>query len=388
MKLMMVLSRFPQPIDKGDKLRAYHQIKQLAKQNDIYLFCITDTLINEQSRQHLLQYCKEVNVYNIGRPKQLLNLTGCMFSGKPFQSMFFYSAGIHTQIKAAAQRIKPDQLFFQLIRTAEYANDIDIAPKTLDYMDAFSKGYERMANISSGIFEMLYRDEAKRLARYEAEVFGKFNKHSIISEQDRNLMSHPKKNEITVIPNGVDTGYFTPGNKTGEYALLFHGNMNYMPNINCAVYIANSILPELQKRKRDVNLLVSGAAPHPKVQKLGDIKNITVTGWIDDVRTSYNRAKIFIAPVQIGTGIQNKILEAMAMGIPCVVSPLVAGALQLKHGENVLIGDSTAEYCNHIEALLDNPSLYNSIVENALTMVRQNFKWEDTSAALQQLLNK
>lgn len=387
MKLMVVLSRFPQPIDKGDKLRAYHQIKHLSKNNELYLFCISDNDASANDINHLRTFCKEVHVYSISFVRRIWNMISYSFSGQPFQAGYFYSPVIHQQIRKQAERIKPDNILFQLIRTAKYAEGIYAPTLTIDYMDAFSKGYERMAGTSSGLLKILYLDEAKRLKSFEETVYHKFHKHIIISEQDKDLLGAKQRQQIKVITNGVDTDYFAPGLKTKSYSLLFHGNMNYTPNVKCAVSIANNILPELARRKRDVTLLVSGASPHKKVLNLATHKNITVTGWVDDVRSSYNQSHIFIAPVEIGTGIQNKILEAMAMGVPCVVSPLVANALNLQHNEHVLIGSDTVEYCDFIEMLMDNEQLYYRIANNALNLVKAGFKWQDTVSEMEQYLS-
>lgn len=286
MKLMMVLSRFPQPIDKGDKLRAYHQLKYLSKANDIYLFCVSDQDIKDSDKLHILAFCKEVHVYKVGIIRQLINMLSYAFSGMPFQAGYFYSPVIHKHIQQAAERVKPDNILFQLIRTARYAEGISIAHRTLDYMDAFSKGYERMAGISKGLLKLLYKSEAERLAQFENEVYKNFDKHMIISEQDRSLLNHPMKDKIEIVTNGVDTDYFRPGTKETKYELLFHGNMNYMPNINCAVFIAEEILPELARRKREISLLISGASPHKRVVSLKRYKNVTITGWLDEDRKS------------------------------------------------------------------------------------------------------
>jgi sugar transferase (PEP-CTERM/EpsH1 system associated) len=382
MKLMVVLSRVPYPLDKGDKLRAYHLLKNIGEQHDIYLFCITDTPVPFDVKEHLLGFCKEVHFYTITRLQSLLNCTAAIISSKPFQSVYFFNSGIAYKIAQECNRILPDFALFQLIRTSEYARYCNVPIKAIDYMDAFSIGYERMAVKSPLPTKTIYRVEAARLKKYEEEVFAWFNKHIIISRQDRDLIPHTDRETIKVIHNGVNTDYFTPKEHAKKYDLLFHGNMSYMPNVDCALYIANSILPEMKARGKMVSFLVSGGTPNKSIQKLATRENITVTGWIDDVRTSYAVSDIFIAPLQMGTGIQNKLLEAMAMGIPCVVSELAAKALGLKHMEHVLIGNTTAEYCNHIELLWSDNNLKQKLVINALDYVRKNFRWKEEAEKL------
>jgi len=176
----------------------------------------------------------------------------------------------------------------------------------------------------------------------------------------------------------VDLSYFKHDQHGKKYALLFHGNMNYLPNVDCALYIANEILPLLHKRNRNLTLLISGASPQKKVRQLSSRTGITVTGWLDDVRTAYAASQIFIAPLQMGTGIQNKILEAIAMQLPCVVSPLAADALMLQHGEHVLIGKTPDEYCDHIERLTADPQLRLYLTTKAYQYIQTQFIWEDS----------
>ncbi|HLP50853.1 MAG TPA: glycosyltransferase [Chitinophagales bacterium] len=387
MKLMMVLSRVPFPLDKGDKLRAYHMLRYLSKYNEVYLFCISEEPIAFDVKEHLLEYCKEIHVFPISRYASLLKCGLATGSAKPFQTAYFYDAGIHRQIDEHAKRIKPNCAFFQLVRTTEYARNIEGATRVIDYMDAFSTGYARMA-ARSGIFQkLLFNNESQRLKKYEADVFAWFDKHVIISEQDKELINHPDREKIEVIHNGVDAEYFVPSSNTKKFNLLFHGNMNYLPNVDCASYVADEILPELHKRGTAATFLISGGSPNNEILSLAGRRGITVTGWLDDVRSSYAVSEIFIAPLQMGTGIQNKLLEAMAMGIPCVVSSLAAKALNLQHGHHALIGDTTKDYCDHIETLWNNPELNSQLVKNALAYTRENFRWQDKVEKLQQFIS-
>jgi sugar transferase (PEP-CTERM/EpsH1 system associated) len=377
MKLMVVLPRVPGPLDKGDKLRAYHQLVELSKCYKLFVYCIAETGTPFSAKETLLEFCEEVHTYKLTRRQSVVGAAACLFTGRPFQAGYFYNAQIHAAIKQQFHRIKPDKILFQLVRTAPYRQGLNAPVTIIDYMDALSEGYKRMGDKLKGIAGLLYKEEARRLKRYEAEVFATFDKHIIISEQDKQLINHPERDAIAVISNGVDTEYFSPVRHQQRYDLLFHGNMNYLPNVDCAMFIASQIVPELKRRGRDVTFLISGAMPNKRVKKLGRRSGIEVTGWLNDVRIAYATSKVFVAPLQLGTGIQNKILEAMAMGLPCVVSPLAANALMLQHNQQVLIGNTVAEYCTHIENLLGNPALGQQLTANALQHVQQNYRWHD-----------
>ncbi len=379
---MVVLPRVPYPLDKGDKLRAYHMLRELSRHFKIFLCCVAEGGNPFEAKETLLEFCEEVHIYPLGKAQSLAGAAQCIFTGKPLQAGYFYNKDIHNRISEQIKRIAPDRILFQLMRTAQYSLGLPKEKLILDYMDAFSEGYKRMAEKSFGFMRWLYAAEAKRLKKYEAEVFDGFDKHLVISAQDGALINHPMRETIEVISNGVDTNYFQPAQQTKHYDLHFHGNMNYLPNVDCALYIANQLLPELKRRGTQVSFLISGAAPHAKIKALAKRDCIEVTGWLEDVRIAYGASKIFVAPLHLGTGIQNKILEAIAMGLPCIVSPVAASALMLQHNQQVLIGNTTKEYCDHIELLLQDPAHGKALAESALKHVQQNFKWHDNMQKL------
>jgi glycosyltransferase involved in cell wall biosynthesis len=185
----------------------------------------------------------------------------------------------------------------------------------------------------------------------------------------------------------VDYAFFKPLERPKDYDLVFTGNMGYPPNINAAEFLVNSILPLVLQRMPGIRLLIAGANPHLRVQVLNS-EHVEVTGWVPDMRECYARAMIFIAPMQIGTGLQNKLLEAMAMEIPCVTSNLANQALQAKENEEILVAGTAAEYARHIITLLENPEKAKKIALNGSEFVRNNYSWEKESAKIEKLIDR
>lgn len=389
MKIFILLSRIPWPIEKGDKLRAWHQIKELSVNNEIYLFCLNDSTIHPDSESKLKKYCKEVHFLNLSKTGIVFRLLGGLFSSLPMQVKYFHSKKTHRKIEKEIERIKPDHIYAQLIRASEYVKNIHHIPKTLDYMDALSKGMERRIPKSGNWMKPFLRMETKRLLEYENLIFDYFENKTIISEQDRNLIYHPDQKKIFIIPNGVDTDYFKPEKKQKKTDLLFNGNMSYPPNVDCVIYIAEKILPEVQKKYPDIRLLISGANPSKKVTDLAK-KNtaITVSGWMNDIREAYTSSKIFLAPMQIGTGVQNKLLEAMAMELPCITTDLANNGLGAEKGKNILIGNSPAEISNLIDKLLSDEPFANSLGSAGREFVCSRYNWKSASAKLNQIFEQ
>jgi polysaccharide biosynthesis protein PslH len=383
MKVFVMLSRVPWPLEKGDKLRAFHQLKELTKEHEICLFCLSDSPVDNKAILELQQFCTEVHIERLGKAGIYFRLFRALFSKLPYQVHYFFKPSLKAKINQIIADFGTEHIYCQLIRCSEYVKNIHHIPKTIDYMDAFSKGVERRILQASFLSRPFFRAEARRLVEYENLIFDYFENKTIITEQDKRFIYHPDQNQIVVVPNGVDTSFFHPMEREKRYELVFNGNMNYPPNIDCVEYISRDVLPLLPTNTR---FLISGASPSPAVQALGTIPGITVSGWVTDQRESYASGRIFIAPFRIGTGLQNKLLEAMAMGIPCITSTLANNALGARPGEEILVADSPREVAQAVGQLLGDHALYHKLSESGKQFVSKRFEWSSSTRILSDLI--
>ena len=383
MKIFVLLPRIPYPLEKGDKLRAFNQIKQLAKQNEIVLCALNDDpKVSEQDAFHALQpYCQSINFIKISKPQILLGLVRAFFKGLPMQCGYFYNHKAAKKIDTLIAKHKPDMLFGQLLRVAEYIRHKNL-PKAIDYQDIFSYGMKRRADIASFITRPIYSMEYRRLCRYEAAIFEDFNVKTIISEPDRELFPHERRNEILVVPNGVDHEKYHPMDCEKQYDLVFTGNMSYPPNVNAVDYLANDILPIVWKTLPEVKLYIAGATPDPKVKKAASDR-IIVSGWLDDIRDAYAQSRVFIAPMRIGTGLQNKLLEAMSMRLPAITSPLANASLGAKPNEEILIGGNAEELAQHIITLLTDKDKAEHLALAGYNFTNRVYDWGKATAIME-----
>lgn len=363
----------------------YHQIRLLGQRHEIILCALNDGPIHPDAKKELLKYCTEFHVFQMNKMQIGLNLMRSLFNGLPMQVGYFWSPAIQQKIDALIKQTKPDRIFCQLIRTSEYAKMHSSIPKVLDYMDVFSKGIERRISKVSLIQRGIFRMEWKRLLRYESEIYPVFDQHCIISEQDRDLLPIDKSKNITIIPNGVDTDYFHPQESLKQTDILFNGNMNYPPNVESVIYLVKKILPLVHLKRPETNVLISGANPAPAVQALQS-KHVRITGWVDDVRDNFAQSRMLVAPMQSSIGLQNKLLEAMAMRIPCITSSLSNNAIKAWPNEQILVADTTEDYAKHILFLLENPDKAQQIAQAGYNFVTANFGWENSVLQLEQLL--
>lgn len=384
-KTLIILSRIPYPLEKGDKLRAYHFIKEFSKWQEIHLVAISDEPVRQASIDELKKYCKEIYIFPISKWSIAFNMIRSFVVGLPLQSGYFYNSKVAKGIAGIVEKTKPDHIFLQLLRTTEYVKNIHGIEMTLDYMDAFAKGMERRYETAFFPINRIYKWEYFRLRKYEGRIYHWFKNKLIISEQDLNSLFIPDMKEVKIIPNGVDTDFFAPRKVEKKYDLLFFGNMSYAPNISAAKYLCEEILPLLLKNYPDIKIAISGAEPAKEVVFLAD-KNVVITGWINDMRDIIAQSKIVVAPMLIGTGLQNKLLQAMAMKIPCVTSALANNALGAENRESVMVAKNKEEYVRAIELLLQNPEIYNAIAENGCRFVNENFNWEASAKRVHELM--
>ena len=386
MKLLVLLSRFPYPLDKGDKLRAFHQLRYLARHHTICLLALTDEDVPPADHAVVAPLCAGgLHVHRLRRPGIARGVSRALAKGLPLQVGYFADPAAQRVLDALLLSFQPDHIYCQLIRMAEYLRPHHVRwPCTLDYMDVFSAGVARRAARAPRWQRPVLALEAGRLRRYEALVFSWFRHRTIISDPDRQLIDHPRRHQIRVVPNGLDAAYFRPEAAPKEYDVLFCGNMAYPPNVEAAVFLAAEIMPLVRRQHPQARLLLAGTTPAPRVLALASAA-VTVSGWLPDIRAAYAGARVFVAPMRSGTGLQNKLLEAMAMRLPCVTTPLAQAPLGGVPGEQILVGSSAAELAGHVSALLADPAAADALAGRGLAFVRANYDWETATSQLDTL---
>lgn len=387
MKILFILSRFPWPLEKGDKLRAFHFIRLLSEEHDVHLFALSDRKVSDTDYKAVAEYCDKIEVVHFSGWSIFKGLVASLFRGLPFQVGYFWNRKAARGISAMIKQEEPDLIFCQLVRVAEYVKDIPVR-KVIDYQDALSLNMRRRAAVSKGIKKLVFAREARLLSLYENSVFNKFDYRIIISEPDKEALTHPDKGEIVVIPNGVDHDFFIPDESAEKrYDVVFTGNMSYAPNVEGAIWLAKEIFPLVKKSMPHLTLLLAGASPVSSVKAL-ESDDITVTGWIPDIRDAYRQSKVFIAPMLTGSGLQNKLLEAMAMKLPCITTNLANASLMAENNREIIVADSADEIAAAIVKLLKDKQFAEEIAVSAYRMVRSKFCWNSVIEKFNYLITK
>ena len=359
-------------------MRAYYQIKELSQHYDIYLISLTDHTITEDDKNQLKPYCQSIDIQMLTINQSYINMIADPFSSLPWQVRYFYDRRIARHIHMMVEEIEPDHIYTQLIRMAPYVLELS-DQKSIDYMDSMD-----LNMVSGGIaqfkripfFNMI---EQKRCVRYERDIYEKFQYHFAISHRDRRSFDSEINEGITVSSNGVDFDFFQFRESIeSEFDAAFIGNLGYIHNDRAAHYLIDEIMPLMTD---DYNVLIAGSRPSDWLN-IKQQRNVRVEGHVDDIREHYAKAKILVAPIFSGSGQQNKILEAMAQGIPCITTSFVNDSIGAEPGVEILIADSPKRFAGDMLALKTDRDLYKRLSYAGRMMVEERFGWEQAVAPI------
>lgn len=384
MKLLVVLPRFPYPLDKGDKLRAFHQIKQLSANNDIYLFALSHDNVPPDAIRQMQPYCKDIRIAKLSKLAAAARALCSLLCRRSLQIGYWSSSRAIRQCLDFEALVRPDVAYLQMVRTLPLGLRL-ASPKVLDFQDALSMNLQRRMAGHNALRLFVENFEFKMLRSAEYDACSSFNGLTIISEVDAEALPQPRGTHINIVRNGVDFDFFHPQAIEKRYDIVFCGNMQYNPNIDASRFLVDEVMPLVWRSRPEASVCLAGATPTAAVRRLSG-PHVTVTGSVPDIRPYYAQSRLFIAPMRLGSGLQNKLLEAMAMGIPCITTPLANAALGATPDTHLLLGNNPAQLAQAILRLLDDEQLRSRLAANASAFVHQNFSWQAATKPLETIL--
>lgn len=379
MRLLYLTHTCPYPPNKGDRIRCFNILKHLSHQHEVEIIYPTFSNDHAECKAALLHYCRSVKTANIS---PLLSYMRCLvgfFTRQPLTTPFFYSKKLERLIQVDGF----DLVLVDCSSMARYVLDEPI-PKILDFVDIDSEKWKRYAITSSFPKNFIYRLEAKRLLRFEAKLCRIFDSCLVVSNTEKQLAQD--KTNLVVVANGIDLQLFTPQGKTSEHIIVFTGAMNYLPNVDGVIYFHNEILPLIRRQIPTVKFIIAGMQPSAKIRALADDYTI-VTGFVSDIREYLSKADVCVVPLRIAKGIQNKILEAMAMKIPVVATSNANSGINATDKTEIMLADSPDDFAKATVRLLKDSKLRDTITKNARDFVEKNFCWEKNLETLDNLIS-
>ncbi|MDY4044350.1 MAG: glycosyltransferase [Marinifilaceae bacterium] len=372
-KILVISSKAPYPLYRGGgAIRTYQMIKSLSKCCDIDLLYITDDKDVISINEGVKTFCNNIIPFYKSKKSHYWNvLKGLFVNRLPLQVNYFYFKDIQKWIDVHISDY--DGVFCNNIRTTEYVRKKNGIIKWVDFVDAISMNYEKAQQQVRGIWSWLYRIDHIRCSKYEQDVLAAFDKSMVISEVDKKyILDRSSGNrDIQVIGNYVDVSGDKICHQEGNYNVVFVGKMNYEPNITAVKYFACDVFPLIREKVKQVKFFIVGANPPEIVQRLGVQEGVIVTGFVDDVTDYMRMAAVSVAPMRSGAGIQNKILQAMALGGCVVTTSIGAEGLDVKQG-GIVVEESSLKMAETIIHLLEHPTERARIGKQAIQYIYNN----------------
>ncbi|HEY8539428.1 MAG TPA: TIGR03087 family PEP-CTERM/XrtA system glycosyltransferase, partial [Steroidobacteraceae bacterium] len=297
---------------------------------------------------------------------------------------------LQRQITRLLRKERFDLVFVHCSSVAQYVAHVSDAPKILDFGDMDSQKWLEYARYKPFPLSAGYWLEGVKLAREERRLARLFDMCTATTRAEwETLESYGTGVPSDWFPNGVDSEYFAPSPEPYEPdTICFVGRMDYYPNQECMFDFCANTLPRIRARRPNVKLLIVGADPSPAVRRLGRIPGVTVTGSVPDVRPYVQKSALMVAPLNIARGTQNKILEAMAMGVPVVSSRIAAGGVDAIPGEHFLVGSGPEEYSDAVLAILNDPSLRARLAQAGRARMLSHHAWPRSMQRLDEIIDR
>lgn len=387
LNLLFLANRVPYPPYRGDKLKIYNLARRLATRHRLVLLCFTEDGAEEQYRAELEAIFAEVHFVHQPKWRSVLNGIRGLWQQEPFQVLYFHAPEMQRATNQLLRSQHFDAVHIQHLRMAPYMASCRSVPRILDLPDAFSLYWKRRQEVKGNpVRRWLERIEQQRVYRYEKQMLGQFNLSLVCSPEDlKYLCTEHGLTNLRLLPNGVDLDTFTTAEHDYSLAqdVLFTGNMDYAPNVDAVVYFKETIFPIIKKQVPSARFIIAGQRPVPAVLALQDADTV-VTGFVKDMAAMYQTASVVVAPLRFGAGTQNKVLEAMAMGVPVVCSNIGFNGLGIASGEGAYMELDASDFANRVIELLQSAPMRQQVGTLGSATIRKRFDWNVVTRQLEQ----
>lgn len=395
-RILYLVHRIPYPPNKGDKLRSFHFLQHLAKNHEVFLGTFTDTPEDIAYIPTLSRYCAGINALPLNpRLAKLRSLNG-LLADDPLTIRYFRDAAMQRWVNSTLKGQKIDAAIIFCSGMAQYVEHCQRLPVFVDLVDVDSHKWRIYANKQPWPMRWVYEREARKLLAYERKIAARSVRTFLVTEEERSLFATlaPESTiRLEVMPNGVDTDYFDPNldfpNPYPDDVLpiVFTGTMDYWINVEGATWFIENVLPRLADAYPSLKFYVVGRNPTPELAKLASDR-VIVTGAVDDIRPYIRHAKVSIAPIKTSRGIQNKVLESMAMARPTIADSNCSEAIKQRHADELIVASSIDEYLDGIEKCLGDAAYSQVVGNNARARILADYNWTRNFSCIDPYLDK
>ena len=383
MRALVLVTRLPVPPWRGDQVRTFHHLRHLAARHDVTCCALV-------SREPPLALRRQVETMGVRLVVVRLGLAGAgpalaralVGDSRPLQVLLYDRMRARREVAGIVADGRFDVVHAQLVRTAPYLPPAGGPPVVLDLIDALSANLARRAATERGPLSPVAALEARRLANCERALIARSARALVVSAVERDALGGDER--IVVVPNGVDAEAFTFHDGPRPPAtLLFFGNLGYFPNVDAAGWLAHEIYPRVRAAVPMAELRLAGARPARAIRTLARLPGVSLSADVPDMAPEIAAATVAVVPMRAGSGLQNKVLEAMAVGTPVVATSGVAAALEVRAGEHLLVADDAETIAAAIVGLLRDPARARAMAAAAHAVVERRYRWSASARAVE-----
>jgi polysaccharide biosynthesis protein PslH len=392
--LLFLAQRFPYPPNKGDKIRSYHFLQSLAGKYRVHLGCFIDDPNDWQYLRTLSSMVASSCVLPLNRRAATLRSLSGLWSDEALSLPFYRDQRMSNWVADTVNRVRPQAAFVFSSQMAQYLlNGPRPRRFVMDFCDVDSQKWHLFAKCEQGIKRWLYEREARQLLAFEQRVAGVADASLFVSAAEARLFRQlsPEAERIHVLENGIDAAYFSPDRRYERQfedhrpMAVFTGAMDYWPNIEAMTWFVGQVLPLIRRQLPLLRLTIVGSNPTPEVKALAATRGVIVTGRVPDVRPYLAHAAVVIAPMQTARGVQNKVLEGLAMARPMVATGPAHDGLNVEAGTHLLVADSPQDFADGVVQVIENPE-WAVKAQAARRRVIEAYDWRNRFAELHALL--
>lgn len=387
--LLFLAHRIPYPPDKGDKIRSWHLLRHLAQSWHVHLGAFVDDPEDWRHTDVLLNLCADIKLLALNTQTSKWRSLRGLASGEALTLPYYRSRALADWVRAKLQ-VGIDTVVVYSSAMAQYVMDAPGCSRVMDFVDIDSDKWRQYAPTKTWPLSWLYEREGRRLLDWEKQVAAEFNAALFVSSAeagDFRRLAPESQDKISYYNNGVDAEYFSPDVDFASpfpesiKPLVFTGAMDYWPNIDAVTWFSRSVLPSVRQSMPDAVFYIVGSKPSEEVRAL-ESDGIKVTGRVEDVRPYLAHASVVVTPLRIARGIQNKVLEAMAMAKTVVSSSQALEGICAERGKEILCADSPEEFAHAVAEVMAGLHFG----EAARRRVLADYAWEANLAVIDELL--
>ncbi len=384
MRVLFLSHRFPYPPTFGSKVRSFNAIRHLAREHEVTVHSMVRSADEAAQAGGIAAFCKAHHAHRVHNLVQVGKIGATLATPMAASEAFFHCTSMQRDIDRAIAQRSFDFIFVHCSAVGRYVEHVTGLPKLMDFCDVDSRKWHDYVPHKPWPLSLGYRWEAWRVAAAERRVAGRFDRVTVATPGEARTLAEVGVHErVDWFPNGVDFDYFQPSMQAHDPDLIsFVGRMDYFPNEQGMVDFCAQVWPRLKRERPALRLQIVGAVPSARVQALGRLDGVTVTGSVPDVRPYVQRSALTVVPLKIARGTHNKIHESMAMGVPVVSSVVAAGGVDAVAGQHLLAAGSADETLEMTLRILRDPAERARLAEAGLQRVRSHHSW---SSAMQRL---